>query len=362
MSNAFDVWEGTNAVIKVVGIGGGGNNAVNRMIEHGLDGVEYISVNTDTQTLRMSLAPNKIQIGPKITRGLGAGAMPELGRKSAEESKDILAEMLSGANLIFLACGMGGGTGTGAIPVIADIAKELGALTIAIVTRPFSFEGDKRMSIADQGIEALQNNVDAMITISNDRLFEATNKNTPLTEAFLMVDDILRQAVEGITTIINVSGLVNVDFADVKTIMSNAGTAWMGIGQAKGENRAEEAANQAITSPLLDASLKGSKGLLVNCIGGKDFKISEANEVARLITRKVEGGANIVWGAVIDKTLENELKVITIATGFEAKQTSDRTGITIKPKIRSGDLDELVSGKELDIPPFLQKKKGAGGS
>ena len=361
MSNAFDVWEGTNAVIKVVGIGGGGNNAVNRMIEHGLDNVEYIAVNTDTQTLRMSLAPNKIQIGPKTTRGLGAGAMPELGEKSAEESKDIIAEMLSGANLIFLACGMGGGTGTGAIPVIAEIARELGALTIAIVTKPFSFEGEKRMVIAEKGIERLKEKVDAMITISNDRLFEATNKNTPLTEAFVMVDDILRQAVEGITTIITVPGLVNVDFADVKTIMSNAGTAWMGIGQAKGENRAEEAANQAISSPLLDASLKGSKGLLVNCIGGKDFKISEANEVARHITRTVAGHANIVWGAVIDKKLENELRVIVIATGFEDRKTVTGSGINIKPKINRGDLDELVSGRELDIPPFLQKKKGSGG-
>ncbi|HOO96868.1 MAG TPA: cell division protein FtsZ [Caldisericia bacterium] len=355
MSNAFDVWEGTNAVIKVVGIGGGGNNAVNRMIESGLENVEYIAVNTDTQALRMSLAPNKIQIGPKTTRGLGAGSMPELGEKSAEESKDIIAEMLSGANLIFLACGMGGGTGTGAVPVVAEIAKELGALTIAIVTKPFSFEGERRMNVACNGLEKLQNKVDALITISNDRLFEATNTNTPLTEAFRLVDDVLHQAVEGITTIITVPGLVNVDFADVKTIMSNAGTAWMGIGVAKGENRAEEAAAQAISSPLLDASLDGSKGLLCNVIGGKDFKISEANEVSRYITRTIDGNANIVWGAVIDPKIEDELKVIVIATGFEGKNSSKTINIQT-PTIKKGDLDIISGTGNLDIPEFLQKK------
>ncbi|HNW31820.1 MAG TPA: cell division protein FtsZ [Caldisericia bacterium] len=354
-SNAFDVWEGSNALIKVVGIGGGGNNAVNRMIECGLEGVEFISINTDTQTLRMSQAPSKIQIGPKVTRGLGAGSIPDLGEKSAEESKDIIAEMLSGAHLIFVTAGMGGGTGTGAIPVVAQIARDLGALTIAIVTKPFSFEGERRMNVAEGGIEKLKDKVDAMICINNDRLFDATDRNTSLTEAFLMVDEVLRQAVEGITTIITVPGLVNVDFADVRTIMKDAGTAWMGIGTAKGESRAEEAAKMAISSPLLDHSLEGAKGLLCNTIGGKDFKISEANDVARYITKNIDSKANIVWGAVIDPKMEDQLKVIVIATGFSTQPQN----LTIKtPTIKEGDLKNLVSNKrELDIPPFLRKKQ-----
>jgi len=356
MSNAFDVWEGSNAIIKVVGIGGGGNNAVNRMIESGLECVEFISINTDTQALRMSLAPNKIQVGPKVTRGLGAGSIPELGERAAEESKDIIAEMLSGAHLVFVTAGMGGGTGTGAIPIVAQIARELGALTIAVVTKPFSFEGDRRMEVADIGINKLKDKVDALITINNDRLFDATDKNTSLTEAFSMVDSVLHQAVEGITTIITVPGLVNVDFADVRTIMKEAGTAWMGIGNAKGENRAEEAARLAISSPLLDHSLDGAKGLLCNTIGGKDFKVSEANEVARFITKNIDSKANIVWGAVIDPKMEEQLKVIVIATGFS---TTPHT-LTIKTStIKEGDLGKLVnkSSKELDIPQFLRKRQ-----
>jgi cell division protein FtsZ len=357
MSNAFDVWEGSGAVIKVVGLGGGGNNAINRMLECGLDGVEFISVNTDTQTLRMSLAPNKIQIGPKVTRGLGAGSIPDLGEKAAEESKDIIAEMLSGAHLIFLTAGMGGGTGTGAIPVVAGIAKELGALTIAIVTKPFAFEGDRRTDIAESGIAKLKDKVDAMIVINNDRLFDAADRNTSLTDAFFMVDEVLRQAVEGIVTIITVPGLVNVDFADVRTIMREAGTAWMGIGTAKGENRAEEAARMAISSPLLDHSLDGAKGLLCNCIGGKDFKIAEANEVARYITKNIDSNANIVWGAVIDQKMEDQLKVIVIATGF----SSSPANLTIRtPTFKESELHKLVQNpnkRELDIPPFLRKKQ-----
>jgi cell division protein FtsZ len=356
MGNAFDVWEGTNAVIKVVGIGGGGNNAINRMIEAGLEGCEFISINTDTQALRMSLAPTKIQIGPRVTRGLGSGSLPDIGEKAAEESKDIIAEMLSGANLIFLTAGMGGGTGTGATPIIAQIARDLGALTISIVTRPFSFEGERRADVAESGISKLRDKVDAMITINNDRLFDATNKNTSLTEAFTMVDEVLRQAVEGITTIITVPGLVNVDFADVRTIMKEAGTAWMGIGVGKGENRAEEAAIAAVTSPLLDQSLEGAKGLLCNVIGGKDFKIGEANEVARLVNKNVDPKANIVWGAVIDPTMEDQLKVIVIATGFDSKQASMKLRT---PTIKEGDLGSIVkqTSRDLDIPPFLRKMK-----
>jgi cell division protein FtsZ len=355
MGNAFDVWEGTNAVIKVVGIGGGGNNAINRMIESGLEGCEFISINTDTQALRMSLAPTKIQIGPRVTRGLGSGSLPEIGEKAAEESKDIIAEMLSGANLIFLTAGMGGGTGTGATPIIAQIARELGALVISIVTRPFSFEGDRRADVAENGINKLRDKVDAMITINNDRLFDATNKNTSLTEAFTMVDEVLRQAVEGITTIITVPGLVNVDFADVRTIMKDMGTAWMGIGVGKGENRAEEAAMAAITSPLLDQSLEGAKGLLCNVIGGKDFKISEANEVARMVNKSVDAKANIVWGAVIDPTMEDQLKVIVIATGFDSKPANMKLRT---PTIKEGDIGSIVKqSRDLDIPSFLRKKQ-----
>lgn len=357
MSNAFDVWEGTNAVIKVVGIGGGGNNAINRMIEAGLEGCEFISINTDTQALRMSLAPTKIQIGPRVTRGLGSGSLPDIGEKAAEESKDIIAEMLSGANLIFLTAGMGGGTGTGATPIIAQIARDLGALTISIVTRPFSFEGERRADVAENGITKLRDKVDAMITINNDRLFDAANKNTSLTEAFTMVDEVLRQAVEGITTIITVPGLVNVDFADVRTIMKEAGTAWMGIGVGKGENRAEEAAMAAITSPLLDQSLEGAKGLLCNVIGGKDFKIGEANEVARYVNKNVDPKANIVWGAVIDPTMEDQLKVIVIATGFDSRQASLK--LRTPTAIKEGDIGSIVkqSSRDLDIPPFLRKMK-----
>ncbi len=305
------------AVIKVVGVGGGGTNAVNRMVDAGLRGVEFIAVNTDAQALLMCDADVKIHIGSKITRGLGAGADPAIGLEAATESRDELKEALKGADMVFVTAGKGGGTGTGAAPVIAEIARELGALTVGVVTRPFGFEGRKRADQAEGGIRQLRDKVDTLIIIPNDRLLQVVEKRTSIVDAFRIADDVLRQGVQGITDLITVPGLINLDFADVRTIMRQAGSALMGIGVAGGENRAAEAAKAAISSPLLEASVEGATGILLNITGGSDMGLFEVNEAAEIIGSAADGDANIIFGAVIDEQLGDQVRVTVIATGFD---------------------------------------------
>ena len=309
----------TLAKIKVVGVGGGGNNAVNRMITSGLQGVEFIAINCDAQALLLSKAQNRIQIGEKLTKGLGAGANPEIGQKAAEESREILIEQLRGADMVFVTAGMGGGTGTGAAPIVAECAREAGALTVGVVTKPFSFEGKRRMNQAEAGIVNLKDRVDTLITIPNDRLLQVIDRRTSMLDAFRIADDVLRQGVQGISDLISVPGLINADFADVKTIMSNAGSALMGIGTAKGENGAVAAAEAAIKSPLLEASIEGARGVLFNITGGKDLSLFDVTEASNIITEAVDPDANIIFGAVIDEKLDDEIRVTVIATGFNGK-------------------------------------------
>lgn len=317
----FDTDMDSLATIKVIGVGGGGNNAVNRMIEHGVEGVEFIAVNTDSQALDLSKAEVKLQIGGKLTRGLGAGANPEVGKKAAEESKEQIEEVLQGADMIFVTAGMGGGTGTGAAPTIAQIAKDLGTLTVGVVTRPFSFEGRRRSTQAIAGIEALKNSVDTLIVIPNDRLLEIVDKNTPMLEAFREADNVLRQGVQGISDLIAKPGLINVDFADVKTIMFDKGSALMGIGVANGEHRAAEAAKKAISSPLLETSVDGAHGILMNITGGSNLSLYEVQEAADLVTSAADDEVNVIFGSVINENLKEEIIVTVIATGFdETKQ------------------------------------------
>ena len=304
------------AMIKVIGVGGGGNNAVNRMIEHGVQGVEFISVNTDAQALNLSKAEVKMQIGGKLTRGLGAGANPEVGKKAAEESKEQIEEALRGADMVFVTAGMGGGTGTGAAPVIAQIARDLGALTVGVVTRPFSFEGRKRATQAQGGISAMKEAVDTLIVIPNDRLLEIVDKSTPMLEAFREADNVLRQGVQGISDLIAVPGLINLDFADVKTIMSNKGSALMGIGISSGENRAAEAAKKAISSPLLETSIDGAQGVLMNITGGTNLSLFEVQEAADIVASASDQEVNMIFGSVINENLKDEIVVTVIATGF----------------------------------------------
>ena len=305
------------AVIKVVGVGGGGTNAVNRMVDAGLRGVEFIAVNTDAQALQMCDADVKIHIGSKITRGLGAGANPTIGYQAAMESKDELRDALKGADMIFVTAGKGGGTGTGAAPVIAELAKELAALTVGVVTRPFAFEGKRRARQASDGIQSLREKVDTLIIIPNDRLLQVVERRTSVIEAFKVADDVLRQGVQGITDLITVPGLINLDFADVRTIMKDAGSALMGIGVAGGENRAVEAARAAISSPLLEASVEGARGILLNITGGNDLGLFEINEAAEIISSAADADCNIIFGAVIDPSLGDEVRVTVIATGFD---------------------------------------------
>jgi cell division protein FtsZ len=338
------------AQIKVLGVGGGGNNAVNRMVEAGLKGVEFIAVNTDKQALLLSKASQKIQIGEKLTRGLGAGANPEIGQKAADESKDEIIQALKGADLVFITAGMGGGTGTGAAPVISEIAKELGILTIGVVTRPFAFEGKVRAKHAEGGILNMKENVDALVTIPNDRLLQIVDKKTPLVEAFKVADDLLRQGVQGISDLITTPGLVSLDFADVKTIMMNRGYAHMGIGKASGENRAEDAAQRAIQSPLLETSIDGAKGVLLNVCGSSDLGLFEINAAAEMVQKAASPDANIIFGAVIDESLEDEVVVTVIATGFESS-LSDIGNPNFSPK-------KVISmDDDFDIPSFLKNKK-----
>jgi cell division protein FtsZ len=305
------------ALIKVVGVGGGGSNAVNRMIRAELMGVEFIAVNTDAQALLLSDAPHKIRIGDKVTKGLGAGADPSIGRKAAEDDSEKLYEALKEADMIFVTAGMGGGTGTGGAPVIAEIAKDIGALTVAVVTKPFGFEGAKRRLLAEQGIADLVDKVDTLITIPNDRLLQVVEKRTSMVDAFRIVDDVLRQGVQGISDLITVPGLINLDFADVKTIMTNAGSALMGIGHGTGETRAADAARQAIQSPLLEQSIDGARGVLFTITGGPDLALFEVNEAAEIIHAAADPEANIIFGAVIDERMGNDVKISVIATGFD---------------------------------------------
>ena len=356
------------ATIKVIGIGGAGNNAVNRMVDSGIKGVEFITVNTDRQALLLSKAPSKIQIGEKITRGLGAGANPDIGAQAAEESKSEIAEALRGADMVFVTAGMGGGTGTGAAPIVAATAKEMGILTIGVVTKPFTFEGKKRLAQAERGIESLKVKVDTLVVIPNDKLLQVIDRKTSIIEAFKMADDVLRQGVQGISDLIAVPGLINLDFADVKTIMLDKGMAHMGIGRATGENRAEDAAKQAIQSPLLETSIEGAKGVIISIAGGSDVGLHEANIAAELVQRSADPEANIIFGTVTDESLEDEVVITVIATGFENEEKPVSSGVenivsrAWDKKINSfsSTTETSTSQNDLDIPPFLRKNKGLG--
>ena len=337
------------AVLKVIGVGGGENNAVNRMIAAGLQGVDFIAINTDAQALKLSKAEQKLQVGGKLTKGLGAGANPDIGKKAAEESDDEISQSLKGADMVFVTAGMGGGTGTGAAPVVAQTAREIGALTVGVVTRPFTFEGRKRAEQAEKGIEELKEKVDTLIVIPNDRLLQVVDKQTSITDAFRIADDILRQGVQGISDLIAVPGLINLDFADVKTIMEKSGSALMGIGSAGGDKRATEAARMAISSPLLETSIEGAKGVLLNITGGTNLGLFEVNEAAEIISSAADPDANIIFGAVIDEKLEDEIRVTVIATGFDQKAVKHDTGpseVEFKP----------FTSDDLDIPAFLRRK------
>lgn len=361
------------ATIKVIGVGGGGSNAVNRMIENGIQGVEFITVNTDAQALNLAKSEAKLKIGEKLTRGLGAGANPDVGKKAAEESRDALTQALKGADLVFVTAGMGGGTGTGAAPVIAEIAKECGALTVGVVTRPFTFEGRKRQAQAELGINALKEKVDTLIVIPNDRLLEIVDKKTPMIEAFREADNVLRQGVQGISDLIMVPGLINLDFADVKTIMTERGSALMGIGMGTGENRAAEAAKKAIMSPLLETSIEGARGVIMNITGGSNLSLYEVNEAAEIVIAASDPEVNVIFGAIIDENLKEEIKVTVIATGFETKphtpaparkpmgqqqqqQVSEpaQQEAPKTPNIRP--FGGQMSNDQLDIPTFLRNR------
>jgi len=348
------------AVIKVVGVGGGGTNAVNRMVDAGLAGVEFIAVNTDAQALMMCDADVKIHIGSQATKGLGAGADPAVGQAAAFESRDELKESLKGADMVFVTAGEGGGTGTGGAPVLAELAREIGALTVGVVTRPFSFEGRRRAEQAERGIEALRDRVDTLIVIENNRLLQVVEKNTSIVESFRMADDILRQGVQGITDLITVPGLVNLDFADVRTIMSDAGSALMGIGAASGTNRAAEAARAAVSSPLLEASIEGATGILLNITGGSGIGLFEVNEAAEVVTSAADQNANVIFGAVIDDSLGDEVRVTTIATGFGGQRRRRRregaveapVGEAPTPRPAEGGFE--IAEDVLEVPSFLR--------
>jgi cell division protein FtsZ len=343
------------AVIKVVGVGGGGTNAVNRMVDAGLSGVEFIAVNTDAQALLMCDADVKIHIGAKATRGLGAGADPVVGHAAATESRDELKEALKGADMIFVTAGEGGGTGTGGAPIVAGLGRELEALTVGVVTKPFSFEGRRRAQQADQGINELSEKVDTLIVIENDRLLQVVEKRTSIVDAFKMADDILRQGVQGITDLITVPGIVNLDFADVRTIMRDAGSALMGIGVAQGENRATEAARTAVSSPLLEASIEGATGILLNITGGSDLGLFEVNEAAEVVTSAADQNANVIFGAVIDDSLTDEVRVTVIATGFGAgRRRRSRTAAEAPVAAGAEQSSFEVSSDVLDVPSFLR--------
>jgi cell division protein FtsZ len=345
------------AMIKVAGVGGGGTNAVNRMVDAGLSGVEFIAVNTDAQALLMADADVKIQIGAHATRGLGAGADPEIGFAAAQESRDELKEALKGADMVFITAGEGGGTGTGGAPIVAELGQEIGALTVGVVTRPFAFEGRKRADQAERGIDQLRDRVDTLIVIENDRLLQVVERQTSVVDAFRMADDILRQGVQGITDLITEPGLVNLDFADVRTIMRDAGSALMGIGSASGENRAAEAARTAVSSPLLEASIEGATGILLNVTGGSDIGLFEVNEAAEVVTGAADQNANVIFGAVIDDSVGDEVRVTVIATGFggQARRRRRREAEHAAPIPAAAATEGFeVSHEVLDVPSFLR--------
>ena len=355
----------TFAVIRVVGVGGSGGNGVQRMISSKLRGVEFIAINTDAQALLHNEAPMKIQIGKETTRGLGAGSDVELGRKSIEENKDEVYEALKGSDMVFVTCGMGGGTGSGAAPIIAGIAKELGALTVGVLTRPFSFEGLRRKKTADLAIEEMRDKVDTLITIPNDRILQVIDKKTTLLDAFGVVDDVLRQGVQGISDLITLHGIINVDFADVRTVMSDAGSALMGIGRATGDNRAIEAARAAIDSPLLELSIEGAKGILFNITGGPDLGMHEIDEAAKAITEAADPDANIIFGAIIDDAMSGEVKITVVASGFDLERKKRAEGTLQVPAMaaESKSLVEQLSQPaqeeiedELEVPAFIRRK------
>ena len=342
------------AVIKVVGVGGGGTNAVNRMVDAGLSGVEFIAVNTDAQALMVCDADVKIHIGSAATRGLGAGADQAVGQAAAQESRDELKEALKGADMIFITAGEGGGTGTGGAPIVAELGRELGALTVGVVTKPFGFEGRKRAQQAEQGIASLGDRVDTLIVIENDRLLQVVEKQTSVVDAFRMADDVLRQGVQGITDLITVPGLVNLDFADVRTIMREAaGSALMGIGSGTGDNRASEAARAAVSSPLLESSIEGATGILLNITGGPDIGLFEVNEAAEVVTSAADQNANIIFGAVIDEAIGDEVRVTVIATGFGGQRRRRRAGTEAPVSVPSGS-PEQSREDGLDVPSFLR--------
>jgi len=363
--------QGEQARIKVIGVGGGGSNAVDRMIAAGLSGVEFIAVNTDSQALALSSASLRVRIGNQLTRGLGSGADPTVGAKAADESRDELLSVLEDADMVFICAGLGGGTGTGASSVIASIAQEIGALTVAVVTKPFRFEGAQRAAVAEDGLKKLETLVDTLVAIENDRLLELVDQHAPLQQAFLMADDMLRQGIQGISDLITVPGLINMDFADVRAIMTNGGAALMAIGRASGEERALAAAQDAITSPLLDATINGAKGVLFNVKGSEDLGLWEVNQAAELIRQTASPDANIIFGAVIDETLGDELQITLIATGFELDESAQIAVPTVSttrpPQRPSGPARPKPSGKsssskrpfdnsDLEIPAFLRRR------
>jgi cell division protein FtsZ len=374
------------ARIKVIGVGGGGGNAVNRMIASRIAGVEFLAANTDLQALKASHAPARVQLGAKLTKGLGCGADPDIGRQAALEDTDHILEAIEGADMVFITAGLGGGTGTGAAPIVASLASELGALTVAVVTKPFTFEGRRRQMQAEEGMRELREQVDTLISIPNDRLLQTVERSTPLADAFSVADDVLRQAVQGISDLITVPGLINLDFADVRTIMRGMGDAVMGTGIAEGDKRAEEAAHKAISSPLLEeASVKGARGVIINITGGEDMSLVEVNEASSIIHDEADSEANIIFGAVVDPRMQGRMKITVIATGFQRASTgTKRTTVTPvdianykRPTemavgsegfYRKGsdglamDLDfgaiEHEGGEDLDVPTFLRKGKG----
>jgi cell division protein FtsZ len=368
-SKSGEVVSSSVARIKVIGVGGGGCNAVNRMIASEVAGVEFWSVNTDAQALSHSDSHNRLHVGQKVTRGLGAGGNPAIGQKAAEESRDEIAAALDGSDLVFITAGMGGGTGTGAAPIVAEVAKEVGALTVGVVTRPFTFEGRRRTSQADGGIEALKSRVDTLIVIPNDKLLSVISEQTPVQEAFRVADDILRQGVQGISDIITIPGLVNVDFADVRAVMADAGSALMGIGIGSGKSRAREAAVTAISSPLLESSIDGAKGVVFNITGGEDLTLHEVNAAAEIIYEAVDPNANIIFGAVLDQRLQGEVRITVIATGFSPDE------VPVKPAQTASRVSSLKRSPStpasapqsqpeqrskpggLDIPEFLQRRR-----
>lgn len=362
-----EIVPGRVANIKVIGVGGGGGNAVNRMIASNVSGIEFWTINTDAQALVQSAPAKRLQIGQKLTRGLGAGGNPAIGQKAAEESRDEIASALENADLVFITSGMGGGTGTGAAPIVAEIAKEMGALTVGVVTRPFVFEGRRRTSQAEQGIESLESRVDTLIVIPNDKLLKVISDQTPVQEAFRYADDVLRQGVQGISDIITIPGLVNVDFADVRAIMADAGSALMGIGIGSGKSRAREAAIAAISSPLLESSIAGARGVVFNITGGSDLTLHEVNAAAETIYEEVDPNANIIFGAVIDDRLQGEVRITVIATGFSGEvQAAPQTVAKVTPKTAQPNTPQpqaqpaAESPKEkpgLDIPDFLQRRR-----